>query len=135
MSLALCILVTFRTTEVDGSGPLRDLLADLHRIDGVRRTRLEGLGDDEVIELAEAAAGHELRPAHVALAHRLREFLARSACLSFPAPIREALAARNVKTGPHAITPSAATQASLDDFREWFRTWLPQVQNEAKSGR
>jgi 4-hydroxy-tetrahydrodipicolinate synthase len=69
------------------------------------------------------------------LEHRLREFLQCSACLTFPAPVREALSARKVKTGPHTIPPSAETQACLADFRDWFRTWLPQVQREARDGK
>lgn len=67
--------------------------------------------------------------------HYLREFLQRSECLAFPAPVREALAARKVKTGPHAIPPSAETQSRLAGFREWFVEWLPRIQSEARDGK
>jgi 4-hydroxy-tetrahydrodipicolinate synthase len=69
------------------------------------------------------------------LDHRIREFLQRSACLTFPAHLREALSTRKVKTGPHAISPSAETKACHAEFRDWFRAWLPQVQNEVRNAK
>ena len=51
------------------------------------------------------------------------EFLDRTSEFPFPAGIREALGARGLKTGPHAIPlPEAG------EFRAWFRDWLPAVE-------
>lgn len=50
------------------------------------------------------------------------EFSDRTACFPFPSGIREALAVRGLKTGPHAI-PLNPVEA--DAFRGWFQAWLP----------
>lgn len=51
------------------------------------------------------------------------EFLDRTAAFPFPAGIREALSVRGLKTGPHAVPVKEA-----DEFRAWFRDWLPPVE-------
>lgn len=53
------------------------------------------------------------------------EFLDRSNRFPFPMGIRQALAARGVHTGPHAIP---FRSPALDEFRSWFRECLPEVQ-------
>ncbi len=61
---------------------------------------------------------------------RLHEFIAWID--GFPAPfgIREAVAARGLKAGAHAIPLSAEQRQRLSQFREWFQGWLPAVLKE-----
>ncbi|MDZ7673747.1 MAG: AAA family ATPase [Acidimicrobiales bacterium] len=56
----LLVIGTYRDTDVDRAHPLSAVLGDLQRIDGVRRIPVDPLDVDEVIELVEQAAGHEL---------------------------------------------------------------------------
>ena len=65
---ALQLVVTYRESDLGKDHPLTGLLADLHRIPGVERIALGGLGDDEVAQILTAAAGHELDEDGVALA-------------------------------------------------------------------
>jgi dihydrodipicolinate synthase/N-acetylneuraminate lyase len=62
---------------------------------------------------------------------RLSEFLAW--IVRFPAPvaIKAACGARGIKTGPLAVPLAPENQRLLDEFREWFRAWLPTVKQEA----
>ena len=50
----LVILATMRHGEIETASGLRDLLAELHRYDGVHRLDLAGLPGDEFVELAES---------------------------------------------------------------------------------
>jgi len=45
----------------------------------------------------------------------------------FPAPvgIKTAVAARGIQTGPLPVPLSAQKQQYLEQFREWFKAWLP----------
>jgi hypothetical protein len=45
----------------------------------------------------------------------------------FPAAValKTAVAARGIPTGPLAIPLSAGKQRCLEQFREWFKAWLP----------
>ncbi len=54
----------------------------------------------------------------------------------FPAPIgiKEATAARGLKVGPPAVPLSPETQRALDEFRDWFQSWLPAVQTLVQKG-
>ncbi len=61
---------------------------------------------------------------------RLQEFIVWIARFPFPFAIREAVNLRGMKTGPHALPPSAETERTLGEFREWFRGWLPEVLKE-----
>jgi|YNPMSStandDraft_1061717.scaffolds.fasta_scaffold00775_5 4-hydroxy-tetrahydrodipicolinate synthase len=65
---------------------------------------------------------------------RLHEFIAWVD--SFPAPvgIREALSARGLDTGPHAVPLSAEDRRRLAHFRGWFQEWLPEVLRECSDG-
>ncbi|MGB9011453.1 MAG: AAA family ATPase, partial [Aeromicrobium sp.] len=56
----LLLIATYRDTDVDRTHPLSALLGDLQRIDGVHRIPVAPLDVDEVIDLVEQAAGHEL---------------------------------------------------------------------------
>lgn len=62
---------------------------------------------------------------------RLQEFI--DWIDSFPVPIgvREAVALRGLKTGPHATPLGEGTQRRLGEFREWFQGWLPGMLKEA----
>lgn len=53
----LCIVGTFRDTELGRASPLGDLLADLRREDNVERISLRGLGLEEVKALVETGMG------------------------------------------------------------------------------
>jgi class 3 adenylate cyclase/tetratricopeptide (TPR) repeat protein len=65
------VACTYRGTDLRRGDPLSNLLADLHREANVARIELDGLDDDELVELLEAAAGHVLDDAGVGLAHAL----------------------------------------------------------------
>src|SRR4051812_5048908 len=69
----LLVLATFRDTEADVPAELADALADLRRADGVVRLRLGGLTGDDVVEFVRRAAGCEIDPSLLELAHALRE--------------------------------------------------------------
>lgn len=67
-SRRLCILGTYRDTDLDRHHPLSEMLADLRRERAVRRVDLRGLTADEVKAFIEGAAGHELEAQAEALA-------------------------------------------------------------------
>lgn len=54
----------------------------------------------------------------------------------FPAPVavRTATALRGLKTGPSAAPLSPGKQRELEEFRGWFREWLPAVKRLAANG-
>lgn len=56
----IMIVGTYRDSDLSRDHRLTALLADLHREQGVRRLRLQGLEVEEVLALMEAIAGHEL---------------------------------------------------------------------------
>jgi len=64
---------------------------------------------------------------------RLQEFIAWINRFPVPVGVREATAARGLKTGPLATPLGAGSRRKLDEFREWFTAWLPVVQMEARS--
>lgn len=68
-SLKLLVICTYRDTELSLSHPLTETLGALRREEGVHRIKLEGLGDKEVVQYLEAAAGQNLHGAGVRLAH------------------------------------------------------------------
>ena len=57
---ALLLLAIYRHSELNRDHPLADALVDLHRLDGVERHTLEGLGVEEVAEVMAAVAGLEM---------------------------------------------------------------------------
>jgi class 3 adenylate cyclase/tetratricopeptide (TPR) repeat protein len=71
--LRLFVIGTFRESDVGTDHPLAEALAALHRESGVERLVLRGLGDDELLMLMEATAGHEMPEAGVALRDALLE--------------------------------------------------------------
>jgi class 3 adenylate cyclase len=58
--LRLLVLAAYRDSDLAAGHPLAELLADLHREEGVSRIPLGGLEEADVFALMEAAAGHEL---------------------------------------------------------------------------
>ena len=62
------VLVSYRSSEVGGLADLQDALASLRRDAAVMSFELAGLNDDEVVELAAAAAGHPLDESSAQLA-------------------------------------------------------------------
>jgi tetratricopeptide (TPR) repeat protein len=68
----LRLLGSFRSSEFSRSHDLADVMASLHREVDVVRVDLAGFTDEEVLELAEHAAGHPLDIASMALARAVR---------------------------------------------------------------
>ena len=62
---------TFRDSEVGSNRALSEALAALRREQGVERLGLTGLGHDDVIQLMETAAGHEMDELGTALAEQI----------------------------------------------------------------
>jgi len=62
---------------------------------------------------------------------RLQEFIDWHDRFPTPVIIKTAARERGLKIGPLATPLSPAAQKLLDQFREWFRAWLPLVQREA----
>lgn len=60
--LPFLAIVTYRDTDLDRTHPLAGMLADLRRLAPTERLDLAGLSAAAVLELVEAAAGHELGP-------------------------------------------------------------------------
>ena len=63
---------------------------------------------------------------------RLAEFIRWLEEFPTPVGVKEATAARGVKVGPLAVPLPAAKLRKLDEFREWFRGWVPQIQKETR---
>jgi class 3 adenylate cyclase len=69
----LMLLGTYRDSELSAGNALSDTLASLRREADVARIDLSGLEDFEIVEMMEAAAGHEMLADGVALAHAVRQ--------------------------------------------------------------
>jgi class 3 adenylate cyclase len=65
------IIGTYRDSDLDREHPLTELLAELHRYEGIERLDIGGLSEPEIVEIMERAGGHELDQAGLALAHVL----------------------------------------------------------------
>ncbi len=63
----LCVLATYRDTEIDRSHPLGGLLSDIHRIEGAERLALRGLDRQGVEDLFVAVSGDDLEDDGLAL--------------------------------------------------------------------
>ena len=66
------IVATYRDSDLGRGAPLASLLAELWREPDLTRIALKGLSDIELLELMEAAAGHEMPSEGVALSHALQ---------------------------------------------------------------
>jgi len=69
--LRLMLIGTFRDSELSANNALSESLAALRRDQGVERVALQGLGQGDVVELMEAAAGHEMDELGLALAGQI----------------------------------------------------------------
>jgi dihydrodipicolinate synthase/N-acetylneuraminate lyase len=63
----------------------------------------------------------------------LQEFLNWLEKFPTPVGVKTAAAERGLKVGPLATPLSPASCRLLEEFREWFRGWLPGVQKDAES--
>jgi len=61
---------------------------------------------------------------------RLQEYIKWLGEFPTPLGVKETTGLRGLKVGPHAIPLSPARQRKLEEFREWFQGWLPQVKKE-----
>ncbi len=57
----------------------------------------------------------------------VQEFIDRVLKFPLPIAIKEAAAMRGIAVGPHATPLGAEGEKRLEDFRGWFREWLPPV--------
>ena len=127
----------------DGSGALESL----HRLCGCAAGRAVLAGDDRLFVHARSAglgtvsaaacAAPELTMALDAaivagdgarigrLEAMRQELLSWLARFPLPVGVKTAVAARGIQTGPLPIPLSPAKQQYLDQFREWFKGWLP----------
>lgn len=64
---------------------------------------------------------------------RLQEFIGWLNQLPVPMGIKAATELRGLKVGPPAVPLSPKSQRVLQEFKEWFQSWLPQVKQEAGS--
>ncbi len=78
------------------------------------------LGLDRAIQAGDADRVQRLE-------RRLQEFIEWLNRFPAPAATREATAARGLKVGPLAVPLSPEKQREMEDFRGWFREWLPQM--------
>ena len=78
---------------------------------------------DRAIELGDSDRTQRLQS-------RLEEFLAWLDRFPAPVGVKEACAARGLKVGPLAVPLPAEKRRDLDEFRSWFRDWLPVVLSE-----
>ena len=62
---------------------------------------------------------------------RLQEFIAWHDRFPTPVAIKTAAVERGLKVGPLAAPLAPAGQRRLEEFREWFKAWLPEVQKES----
>jgi hypothetical protein len=62
----------------------------------------------------------------------MTEFLGWMDRLPVPVGIRETLALRGIKPGPHAVPLSPAQERIVIAFRDWFRGWLPVTLKECE---
>jgi class 3 adenylate cyclase len=71
--LRALMIGTYRESDIDRAHPLTEMLADLHREQGVERIALGGLAEDNIVEIMERAAGHELDQQGRELARELHQ--------------------------------------------------------------
>jgi 4-hydroxy-tetrahydrodipicolinate synthase len=61
---------------------------------------------------------------------RLQEYIKWLGEFPTPLGVKETTAMRGLKVGANAIPLAPARQRKLEEFREWFKGWLPQIQKE-----
>jgi class 3 adenylate cyclase len=67
----LLVLASCRESNLDRDHPLRGVLAELRRVEGVERLPLRGLDVEDIAEVMAAAAGHEMDTVGVELAREI----------------------------------------------------------------
>jgi 4-hydroxy-tetrahydrodipicolinate synthase len=60
----------------------------------------------------------------------LREFIGWLGFFPVPVGVKEAAMLRGIKCAEHAVPLSSAQEARREEFRAWFKAWLPVVQKE-----
>lgn len=60
MTTPVLLIATFRNSDIDAAHPLSSLLADAHREPGCTRLTLDHLDSDELLQLLETVAGHQM---------------------------------------------------------------------------
>ncbi|MDQ1403512.1 MAG: hypothetical protein QOG03_1828, partial [Actinomycetota bacterium] len=70
--MAVLAIATYRDTDLSADHPLVNTLADLRREPSVERIPLVGLDDNDLVQMMEELAGHEMDEDGTALAHALR---------------------------------------------------------------
>ena len=63
---------------------------------------------------------------------RLQEFIAWHDRFPTPVAIKIATQERGLKVGPLAMPLAPSSRKSLEEFREWFKSWLPAVRQETE---
>jgi len=71
------------------------------------------------------------QPAAARLDELLHEFLAWVDRFPQPAAFKAAVGVRGLKTGPLPVPLPPEKQKRLDEFREWFRGWLPAMKESS----
>jgi dihydrodipicolinate synthase/N-acetylneuraminate lyase len=87
----------------------------------------------ELLVALEQAIAKNLSAQVERLDARLQEFIAWHDRFLTPVVIKAAARERGLQIGPLASPLGPAAQKRLDEFREWFRAWLPDVQRETMS--
>jgi dihydrodipicolinate synthase/N-acetylneuraminate lyase len=87
---------------------------------------------DLMVALGRAVDSHNQPKTHV-LQRRLEEFVDWLAFFPIPVTMREAALFRKIKVGPHAVPIGGTTAVKLDEFRQWLRDWIPQMERDCKS--
>jgi dihydrodipicolinate synthase/N-acetylneuraminate lyase len=84
-----------------------------------------------------SALNHAIQNGDQRMAARLEswvdEFVAWAQRFPAPVAVREAAVLRKVKAGPLAAPLGGEKMRLLDEFRAWFRNWIPVVENECKN--
>jgi 4-hydroxy-tetrahydrodipicolinate synthase len=82
----------------------------------------------ELLVALDRAIQQNLAPEIARLDNLLQQFVAWHDRFPTPVAIKTAVGERGLKVGPLAAPPGPAGRMRLDEFREWFRGWLPEVQ-------
>ena len=85
----------------------------------------------ELLVALDRAIQKNLAAAVERLDARLQEFLTWHDLFPTPVAVKIAAAERGLAVGPLAVPLAASSQKRLQEFREWFKSWLPKIQREA----
>jgi len=85
----------------------------------------------ELVMALDRAIGGSRRDDIERLDGRLQSFLEWSRRFPLPAIVKVATGMRGLKTGPLAVPLPPEKERLLDEFREWFRGWLPEMKKLA----